>query len=151
MGGDPAATDLARVLRLPGSENFKYDPPRAVEYLKDTDETFELTVFYDLVKKCLAESTDAASPAKSYATPAYQEGERNHKMFSFCRMLMAKGLSVTETLAAAEQANTERCQPPLEDDEVRMIVQNAANYGGGSEPDDTPIKLALGVKGSERA
>lgn len=31
VGGDPGAKDLARVLRLPGSVNTKYDPPRPVQ------------------------------------------------------------------------------------------------------------------------
>lgn len=32
-GGDPGAKDLARVLRVPGSLNHKYDPPRPVEFV----------------------------------------------------------------------------------------------------------------------
>ena len=32
-GGDPAAKDLARVLRVPGSYNNKYDPPRPVAFV----------------------------------------------------------------------------------------------------------------------
>jgi hypothetical protein len=32
-GGDPDAKDLARVLRVPGTFNYKYDPPRPVETL----------------------------------------------------------------------------------------------------------------------
>ena len=31
VGGDSSAKDLARVLRLPGTTNFKYNPPRPVE------------------------------------------------------------------------------------------------------------------------
>jgi hypothetical protein len=34
VGGDPGAKDLARVLRLPGSLNYKYDPPRPVVVVK---------------------------------------------------------------------------------------------------------------------
>ena len=33
LGGDPAATDLARVLRIPGSLNWKYTPARPVSVL----------------------------------------------------------------------------------------------------------------------
>lgn len=35
IGGDVAAKDLARVLRLPGTQNAKYDPPRPVMLLED--------------------------------------------------------------------------------------------------------------------
>ena len=34
VGGDPGVHDLARVLRVPGSRNFKYDPPRMVEWIR---------------------------------------------------------------------------------------------------------------------
>jgi hypothetical protein len=33
VGGDPQAKDLARVLRLPGTLNTKYDPPRPVSFV----------------------------------------------------------------------------------------------------------------------
>lgn len=32
-GGDPGAKDLARVLRIPGTLNYKYDPPRPVAFV----------------------------------------------------------------------------------------------------------------------
>jgi hypothetical protein len=35
VGGDVGAKDLARVLRLPGTQNAKYDPPRSVTVLED--------------------------------------------------------------------------------------------------------------------
>jgi DNA primase RepB-like protein len=31
FGGDPMAIDIARILRVPGFLNYKYDPPRMVE------------------------------------------------------------------------------------------------------------------------
>jgi hypothetical protein len=34
VGGDPAVHDLTRVLRVPGTLNHKYDPPRSVEFLE---------------------------------------------------------------------------------------------------------------------
>lgn len=33
MGGDTSAKDLARVLRVPGTYNYKYDPPRPVVFV----------------------------------------------------------------------------------------------------------------------
>ena len=33
LGSDPNATDPARILRIPGTVNYKYDPPRPVELL----------------------------------------------------------------------------------------------------------------------
>jgi len=34
VGGDPGAKDLSRVLRLPGTLNYKYDPPRSVAIMQ---------------------------------------------------------------------------------------------------------------------
>lgn len=43
-GGDPDAKDITRVLRLPGSLNYKYDPPRPVEFIKqDYDNLYSLS------------------------------------------------------------------------------------------------------------
>jgi hypothetical protein len=42
IGGDPGAKDLARVLRLPGTLNAKYDPPRPVEIIEANDVLYTL-------------------------------------------------------------------------------------------------------------
>lgn len=43
VGGDPAVHDLTRVLRVPDTHNYKYDPPRPVGYLyADLQRTFAL-------------------------------------------------------------------------------------------------------------
>jgi len=42
-GGDQGAKDLARVLRLPGTDNHKYDPPRPVDFVR-----CDLTLTYPL-------------------------------------------------------------------------------------------------------
>lgn len=44
VGGDPGAHDLCRVLRVPGSWNYKYEPRRAVTWVK-----CDLSLIYPLV------------------------------------------------------------------------------------------------------
>ena len=45
-GGDLAATDLARILRVPGSLNYKYEPPRPVKlFVKNREARFNLPDF----------------------------------------------------------------------------------------------------------
>lgn len=34
IGADPSVHDLVRILRIPGTLNFKYDPPRPVQFLE---------------------------------------------------------------------------------------------------------------------
>ena len=44
VGGDPSVHDLVRILRAPGTLNFKYDPPRRVDFLScDLDHTYALS------------------------------------------------------------------------------------------------------------
>jgi hypothetical protein len=40
VGGDLAAAEPVRVLRLPGTKNFKYDPPRQVEIESFSDQRY---------------------------------------------------------------------------------------------------------------
>lgn len=43
IGADPAVHDLVRILRVPGTLNFKYDPPRPVAFVTyDLDRTYPL-------------------------------------------------------------------------------------------------------------
>ena len=43
VGGDPGAKDLARVLRVPGTLNHKYDPPRPVKFVRtDFERAYKL-------------------------------------------------------------------------------------------------------------
>lgn len=44
IGADPSVHDLVRILRVPGTLNFKYDPPRAVQFLAcDLEKTYSLS------------------------------------------------------------------------------------------------------------
>jgi hypothetical protein len=45
FGGDPAATDSTRVLRLPGFSNRKHDPPHFVTARKESSQTYSLEHF----------------------------------------------------------------------------------------------------------
>lgn len=57
---DPAAADLARVLRIPGTMNTKYDPPRPVEFLR-----CDMTALFSwqrLQRLCLPADTPQPAP-----------------------------------------------------------------------------------------
>ena len=66
VGGDDAAKDLARVLRVPGTLNLKYDPPRPVKFLfSDFERLYQLD---DLEATC-----------KPLHSPARTNGNGNHE------------------------------------------------------------------------
>ena len=60
LGGDPASTDAARILRPPGTLNHKHDPPRRVEILACRP---GLTVTLDALLKELAPDQGPSVPA----------------------------------------------------------------------------------------
>lgn len=66
VGSDPAAADLARVLRIPGTMNTKYTPPREVTFVR-----CDLTALYSwqrLQRLCLP--ADASQPAPYIPPPS---------------------------------------------------------------------------------
>ncbi len=84
LRADPSRTaDLASVLRVPGTLNFKGAPPRPVTVLTATDELIELTVFLDGIDAAIV-TTGAAieaiaaapSPAPHIPAPLQTESDR---------------------------------------------------------------------------
>lgn len=60
MGGDTAAKDLARVLRVPGTMNYKYDPPRPVQFVWcELDHTYDPDYLFDLAEHFVESSLPA--------------------------------------------------------------------------------------------
>jgi hypothetical protein len=73
VGGDPAARDLARVLRVPGTVNWKpkYAPnfPRVMFVEADFDRVYDLAQFDDLLVEHKSKSTPAQIPTPPPAQP----------------------------------------------------------------------------------
>ena len=61
-------------------------------------------------------------------------GRRNGELTSLAGTMRRRGMGEAEILAALEVTNRLRCKPPLEDEEVRRIVQSVVRY----EPDSRP-------------
>lgn len=62
------------------------------------------------------------------------EGRRNGELTSLAGTMRRRGMGEAEILAALEVTNRLRCQPPLEEEEVRRIVQSVARYEPASGP-----------------
>ncbi len=80
LKGDPQATEAARILRLPGSLNFKYDPPRKVKVLWKTDLDWNLDDLADAAPQLSSASalTSASSPIeKDIHTNSYSLSKGN--------------------------------------------------------------------------
>ena len=68
------------------------------------------------------------------------EGSRNHTLFSRACAMRRTGWEETEIEAALQEANRQRCNPPLPEGEVRMIAQSVCRY----EPNQIAVAIAEG-------
>lgn len=69
------------------------------------------------------------------------QGTRNETLFKFAASLQAKGLSDAAILGAALAENRARCRPPLEEGEVRALVQSALRYDKGVSGEEQAERL----------
>lgn len=113
FGGDPAATDATRVLRLPGFANKKYGSDFYVEVRRESAETYQLRDF-----KLHIDSQD--SPRRNYNNRAKRE------------LSPRTGLSQSEHDWAFAKRALARGEEPEE--VIRQIAQHRA--GDKSDPED---------------
>ena len=84
----------------------------------------------DTVLFFLSQEKDGTST--SFVAPAIvPSGERNHSMFRFACMMQAKGSADEAVYAATMAENKAKCNPPLDEDEIRLIVSSVLKYEKG--------------------
>jgi hypothetical protein len=69
----------------------------------------------------------AKPSARFEMPPKVEAGQRNDMLFRLGRSLRARGLSEGEIISTLAVVNAQRCEPPLEADEVWKIGHNAAS------------------------
>ncbi len=125
IGGDLSAAEPARILRLPGTRNYKYDPPRPVRS-ESLDDDARYTL--DELEAALPPEPAANGSGARFTMPdePVAEGKgRNSLLYGLARSQKARNLSARAIQATVEIENATRCRPPLPDDEVRQILENA--------------------------
>ena len=139
LGGDPV-WDRARIPRVPGTFNYKYELPRPVEL-----ERFEPRLRYDLEElEEMAEAfheegapegvpTAERSGVRRDALAApIREGERNVTLASVAGSLRDRGLDEGNIAVVLLEVNRLRCDPLLEATEVLRIARSVGRYAVGS-------------------
>jgi len=139
LGGDPV-WDRARILRVAGTFNHKYDEPRPVE-LKH----FEPGLRYDLERleemaKALPEKgapegvpTAGRSSVRRAALAApIPTGERNVTLASVAGSLRDRGLDEGTIAVVLLEVDHLRCDPPLGAKEALRIARSVGRYAVGS-------------------
>jgi putative DNA primase/helicase len=71
-------------------------------------------------------------------------GKRNDALASLAGTMRRRGMGEAEILAALQVANEQRCQPPLEAEEVEKIAASVARYA----PADNVIRISVNGHGS---
>jgi putative DNA primase/helicase len=72
-----------------------------------------------------------------------REGERNKWMTSFAGSMRRFGSSARVILVGLRKMNDERCQPPLDDAELRQIARSVAHYPASATPEEMARHKAL--------
>jgi hypothetical protein len=120
VGGDFQAAEPARVLRLPDTLNYKYDPPRQVILEVCEPERHYTLADFDRV-------LGMVEPAR-VSGPVIPEGFRNTTLMSLAGTMRKRGMSEEGIRAALQAENRTRCDAPLGDDEVNRIVKSVLRY-----------------------
>ena len=136
-GGDLHSAEPARILRLPGSVNHKYTPPRPVVL-----ETLTTQTAYS-VSTLEATLVDVPEPRAEPARPApagadqgddIPEGERNGRLFKEGCRLRRLGHSPDDIRARLTTLNLAHCTPPLDAPEVATLAASASRYEPAADP-----------------
>jgi hypothetical protein len=133
LSADLAAAEPARVLRLPNTRNFKYQPARRVRV-----ESFDPDRRYNPIDfdEWLPDEPDTrvlAGPSPD-AIPA---GQRNAHMTSLAGTMRRRGMSEQSLLAALREENAARCRPPLTDTEICRVAKSVGRYA--PDPSSEPL------------
>lgn len=122
FGGDPAATDTTRVLRLPGFANKKYETDFYVEARRESTATYNLRDF-----KLHIDSQD--SPSRNYSTRAKRESSprtylsQSEHDWAFAKRALARGEEPEEVIRQIAQYRAADKSDP--EDYARRTVTKA--------------------------
>lgn len=146
LGGDMAATDASRILRLPGTLNPKYKPPRKVTIGHFHPERQYNLDDFDFLSPRQGEergSREQVHPPGWEKDPlrGVSKGERNITITQLAGRYVGKGLSREEIIPILMDANS-RFAPPLSTEEISTVLDSIfktdmRNHPDKSEPSQT--------------
>ena len=116
---DLKSAEPARVLRVVGTLNFKYDPARLV-----TVEEFHPEHRYNLAdfEEWLPAAPDVVVAAPVSLQEPLTEGQRNAALYKLGRGLKAKGLPAGVIASTLHSVNAEQGRPPLPGQELEALI-----------------------------
>ena len=124
LGGDRGACDFSRVMRLPGTPNFKYTPPRQCQVRElHADRRYDLKDFEALFPPgpdCQLGDTGTTTEAVA----GVPQGKRNSTLTRHAGKKFGEGWSPQDVLLWAQGWNRQQCSPPLPEREVLATVES---------------------------
>lgn len=124
LGGDRACKDLARVFRVPGTNNVK-DPsdPKPVEIIRwNPDCKYNHIDFEHYYEEKSGQAATAPIEGR------IQQGGRNGTLTSIAGTMRRGGMSEDAIFAALQVENASKCEPPIFDGELRAIARSVTRY-----------------------
>jgi hypothetical protein len=133
-------SDAARILRVPGTLNFKEATPKPVRLVRfdpGANGGYPLDAFYEYAYLDSMTKRPALfyngygewTPSREDATK-FGEGQRNNGLARLAAAMVHKGLSPVDVLGSLLAENDVRCVPPLGADEVLAIAKSVERYRG---------------------
>lgn len=140
-------SDLARALRVPGTQNHKSSTPVVVRVIACNGSTYNPADFEGYTQKDTPDSEYLQRQPKGFMLPdRINDGSRNETLFKLASSLRAKGLSEVAIDAALQAENRARCIPPKGEDEVRTIAHSAAKYVPGTLTEQTQAAAVVALE-----
>lgn len=138
---DPTA-ELARVLRLPGTTNWKIEgDPRPVTLIYDQGLRYPAA---ELVERWAHLVPDARQGPAPLLPERITAGKRTDSVASLAGTMRRRNVVESAALVAALEHNRKVCDPPLPDDKVEETVQGIYQRYAPAEVPRTPVN---GVNG----
>ncbi|MGE0227653.1 MAG: AAA family ATPase [Dehalococcoidia bacterium] len=131
LGSDRTVAEAARLLRVPSSQNTKYEDRPVVRIIRldDARPGYTLGDFEDV--GVLMDYDDRVPQADKTASQRIPQGARNSTLLSLAGSMRRRGMVQGAIEAALLVENRERCDPPLEDFEVRTVAASTGRYSPG--------------------
>jgi len=129
LGGDFAATDASRILRIPGTMNIKYDPPEKCEVVKKDSFFYNLEDFLDVLPEVVEQKPQDIERTQGWLNDAMMgvnEGERESTAASIAGYWINK-ISPEEVLTILRAWNINN-SPPLEDARLVSTIKSISRY-----------------------
>jgi hypothetical protein len=139
---DLVVSEPVRVLRIPGSTNYKpaYDrPPVEIEHVAST------TYTVDELEQLVGDVPPTPESGPFLVPETVGQGERHDTMFKLLRSQKARGISLAAALTCCHEENRQKNSPPVDEAELDGYLRRSWHQGDSAafeEQQKTPTFIS---------